>query len=343
MFIVSKVMDGLSQLDTGSVHCIVTSPPYWGLRDYGVKDQWGIEADMADYLYKMHWLAGALRRVLRPDGTCWVNIGDKYLKKNLLGLPWKVAFTFQKQGWYLRSAIVWQKPNCIPHSVKDRPTSSYEMLFLFTQLPRYYYDHFAIREPSKEESIKRMGRKHTKRKRREPSGMDAQNLKPEQMCHPAGRNARDVWTIPVVNTSHGHFSAFPEELVRRCIMAGTSDYGCCGVCGDQYQRDIEYDDPEGRLGKAWHSHTNDWVRGQRGTPTSKGRPIPKTKGWLKICECHGKEIVSSTVLDPFMGSGTTAVVAEKLGRKWIGIDIDPENKKRTEMRLQGVRKELCNE
>lgn len=197
---------------------VVTSPPYWGLRDYGVEGQIGAETDVRDYIKDLVALFREVRRTLRPDGTLWVNIGDSYTSggrtwrdadaknkgramsyraptpeglkpKDLIGVPWRLAFALQEDGWYLRTDIVWNKPNCQPESVKDRPTRSHEYVFLFSKSERYLFDHEAIREPA----------------------MGPQKAK----------NRRTVWNINTEPYPGSHFAVYPRELVRLCVKAGS--------------------------------------------------------------------------------------------------------------------------
>lgn len=282
-------------MPSGSVDCIVTSPPYFGLRDYGVDGQYGLEATPAEYVDTMRALFAELRRVLADDGTLWLNIGDSYATyagdrgqsatgfskngpmpgapsgaglsgdrpaKNMLGIPWRLAFALQDDGWILRNAIVWHKPNAMPESVRDRLAGRYEHVFLFSKSKRYFFDLDPIREPHAESSIKRTAphRSQPGKAAREGAGfapgMAGHTMALDQMTHPAGRNPGDVWSIGTRPFSGTHFATFPIELPRRCITAG--------------------------------------------------------------CKPGG------TVLDPFNGSGTTGQAAQQLGRRYVGIDISAE-------------------
>ncbi|MGR8911781.1 MULTISPECIES: DNA-methyltransferase [Enterobacteriaceae] len=207
----------LRRLPSGSVRCIVTSPPYWGLRDYGIDEQIGLESSMTQFLNRLVTIFSEAKRVLTDDGTLWVNIGDGYTSgnrgyrapdkknparamavrpdtpeglkpKDLIGIPWRLAFALQQDGWYLRSDIVWNKPNAMPESVKDRPTRSHEFLFMLTKSEKYYYDWEAVREE------------------KEKGGF---------------RNRRTVWNVNTKPFSGAHFATFPTELIRPCILAST--------------------------------------------------------------------------------------------------------------------------
>lgn len=241
-------LTALRRLPSQSVQCIVTSPPYWGLRDYNVEDQIGLEPTLSQFVHRLREVYAEARRVLKDDGVFWLNIGDGYTSgnrawrapdkknqaramkmrpptpeglkpKDLVGIPWRLAFALQEDGWYLRADVIWNKPNAMPESVKDRPTRAHEYLFMLTKSEKYYYDRIAIMDPN-------------------------------------GRNRRSVWDINTQGVAGAHFATFPANLVAPCIKAST-------------------------------------------------RP-------------------SDVVLDPFFGSGTVGLVADQLGRRYIGIELHPE-------------------
>jgi len=213
MIIEGDALHALQYIPSNSVQCVITSPPYWGLRDYGVKGQIGLEQTLHQYLNKLVSVFSEVKRVLRNDGIFWLNIGDGYTSgnrgyrapdkknparamtvrpdtpsglkpKDLLGIPWRLAFALQDDGWYLRTDIIWNKPNGMPESVKDRPTRCHEYLFMFTKSERYYYDRGAVLEEN-------------------------------------GRNRRSVWNINTIPFPEAHFATFPPDLVRPCILAST--------------------------------------------------------------------------------------------------------------------------
>lgn len=290
MILIGDVREKLRELDDNSINCVVTSPPYWGLRDYGKDGQIGLEQEPEEYIANMVDVFKEVKRVLRDDGTLWLNIGDSYSgsgkgpagnlgkkhnerhlenktgglvpkgtkPKDLVGIPWMLAFALRADGWYLRQDIIWAKPNVMPESVRDRCTKSHEYLFLLTKSPKYYYDHVAIKEPVSEVSLKRAqsGWKSNRPSAKAgPNGVDVEQMG-TRFVNPEGRNKRDVWFIPTASFKGAHFAVMPERLVEPCILAGC---------------------PEGGV-----------------------------------------------VLDPFFGSGTVGVVATKHNRKYIGVELNPE-------------------
>jgi len=246
-----EVMRGF---ETGSVNCGVTSPPYWGLRDYGVEGQYGLEKTPEEYVDTLVGIFREFRRVLKDDGTLWLNLGDSYVHtvrthktrskkqnsnagikgletslrdfsrsklktKDLVGIPWRVAFALQADGWYLRQDIIWHKPNPMPESVRDRCTKAHEYIFLLSKSPKYYYDHEAIKEKATS----------SLRKRTKKNGEGAVVSKMrgfDNNCGNTGiRNKRSVWTVPTKPFKGAHFSAFPPDLISPCILAGCPENG----------------------------------------------------------------------------------------------------------------------
>ena len=299
-------LETLKQMEDESINCCVTSPPYWGLRDYGVDGQLGLEPTPDEYVAKMVEVFREVKRVLRNDGTLWLNLGDSYCgtgnkgeykdpkytngrngqkvalnnkidglkSKDLVGIPWRVAFALQADGWWLRSDIIWAKPNPMPESVTDRPTKAHEYIFLLSKSKRYFYDNEAIKEPASNEGKlvslgdKSFSRGQAKGKGIKPSG----NGNADEYLVPAGRNKRTVWNITTKPFSEAHFAVFPPEIPETCIKAGC---------------------PQG-----------------------------------------------GTVLDPFAGAGTTLYVAEQLGRNSIGIELNPDYCDIIRRRMAGVEPSL---
>lgn len=273
-------------LADGSVQCVVTSPPYYGLRDYGTSGQIGLEQTPGEYVAALVQVFRDVRRVLRADGVCWLNLGDSYANddkwggqtigkhvhrlhgepvgrikrstglkpKDLIGIPWLVAFALQSDGWYLRSDVIWAKPNPMPESVTDRPTKAHEYLFLLTKAARYFYDAHAVAEPAAYQ---------VDNSRKKSGAYSLDSGRNDGGTHRSGgfitgetRNLRSVWNIATQPYSGAHFATMPPELARRCIKAGSK-------AGD-------------------------------------------------------------LILDPFNGSGTTGKVALELGRNYIGIELNPD-------------------
>ncbi len=375
------------RLDDRSVHCIVTSPPYWGLRDYKAEGQWGLEKTPEEYVSHLVGVFRELRRSLRDDGTVWLNLGDSYagggnggggsfakdgircaepgtdkneairrgkrgvegpLKpKDLVGIPWRIAFALQADGWWLRSDIIWSKPNPMPESVTDRPTRSHEYLFLLTKSQRYYYDAEAVKEacaqPDRIRADKIGGNKgdcthHSPGAVFKQDGIGARrytgfNGRWDASPTPS-RNLRSVWQLATVPYPGSHYAVFPPELPRRCIAAGTSERGCCPQCGAGWVRILEKKTNTALRNLA--GKNNDEY--QRGRVTSRRSPVGDfhdlgtlssvTVGWAPSCKCYPSPSAQSVdktlpclVLDPFAGSGTTGVVALMMGRSFIGFDI----------------------
>lgn len=206
-------------LDTGSVGCIVTSPPYFGLRDYNEDEQVGREDTMDEYVENIRARFAELKRVLADDGTLWLNLGDSYGPgKNLMGIPWRVALTLQDDGWILRNAIVWHKPNAMPESVRDRLRGTYEQVFLFAKNRKYSFGLDHIREPHNPVSIARAGR--SRKTAYAPDGQTPGKRK-ETAPNPLGANPGDMWSIPTKPFKEAHSAVMPPELARRCILAGS--------------------------------------------------------------------------------------------------------------------------
>lgn len=216
--LVGDVRDRLNELDSNSIRTVITSPPYWGLRDYGHDGQIGVEDTAARYVAEMVAVFREVRRSLTDDGTLWLNLGDTYTKgKHLAGIPWRVAFALQADGWILRQDIIWQKPNPMPESVRDRCTKSHEYVFLMTKSERYHFDHEAI---SEEATDKRHGHRFGGDKYNGQA--DPRLDKRGSIYVPSGRrNKRDVWTIPTQPFAGAHFAVMPEALAEVCVLAGS--------------------------------------------------------------------------------------------------------------------------
>ena len=367
------VRERLAELPDASVQCCVTSPPYWGLRDYGTDGQLGLEPTPDAYVASMVAVFREVRRVLREDGTLWLNVGDSYASsggertywssdggtgrgpgtkrhdvptsglkpKDLVGIPWRVAFALQADGWYLRSDIIWNKPNPMPESVTDRPTKSHEYLFLLTKRPTYYYDADAVRESFADDRMGRDGGTAPSQRNRggrtdgltKPSGIDP-SLN-------GGRNCRSVWTITTQPYPDAHFATFPEALPERCIKAGTSERGQCPTCGGPLVRVVEN---TGVVRIREGSDTSggaaqDAATGRHGDTSifkTGEKRLTRTTGWQPSCSCAAGDPVPQLVLDPFCGSGTTGQVAVRLGRSFVGIELNADYADLARTRIGGA-------
>lgn len=301
MIHIGDCIELMQKMESDSVNTCVTSPPYFGLRDYGRDGQIGLEDTPAEFVSKLVEVFAEVYRLLRDDGTLWLNLGDSYAgyhgnknagydeapsnkggyfenqrastvgkdglkNKDLIGIPWRVAFALQDAGWYLRQEIIWHKPNPTPESVTDRCTKAHEHIFLLSKSPRYYFDHEAIKEPAKNSAQPSVGRGGFNGKTNAMPGREAFRAVVEM------RNRRSVWSVPTRAFKGAHFATFPEQLIEPCILAGS---------------------PAGGV-----------------------------------------------VLDPFMGAGTTAVVAEKLGRRWTGCELNPEYAALAMNRIRGTQVNL---
>ncbi len=299
--------DALSILKTmpsEHIQCCITSPPYFSLRDYGIDGQIGLEDTPEAYIARLVEVFREVRRVLRHDGTCWVNIGDSYAgggrggqtesmlsenwqpvypksivprgckPKDLIGIPWLLAFALRADGWYLRSDIIWHKPNCMPESVEDRPTTAHEHIFLLAKNERYYYDADAIAEYAGHAGkIVSLGEKSFGKRQADGAGITPSgNGLADTFTVGNTRNKRSVWAIPTMPYGAAHFATFPPKLIEPCILAGS-------------------------------------------------RP-------------------GDIVLDPFMGAGTVALVSIRHGRNWLGIELNPTYIKLAEKRIAYVQQNL---
>jgi len=227
MILIGDAKEKLKELETESIQSVITSPPYWGLRDYGNDEQIGQEETPDKYIDNMVEVFNNVLRVLKKDGTLWLNIGDSYSsirnekigvkKKDLVGIPWMLAFALRKNGWYLRQDIIWAKPNPMPESVRDRCTKSHEYIFMLTKSEKYYYDHNAIREPRTS-----VGSNHQfgGKKYNDPDNPIYGSI--QSVYESDGkRNKRDVWNITTQPFKDAHFAVMPEALVEPCILAGS--------------------------------------------------------------------------------------------------------------------------
>jgi site-specific DNA-methyltransferase (adenine-specific) len=321
--LVGDVRDRLAQIEAASVDCIVTSPPYaGGLRDYGHPDQLGSEPTVDDWVKSLRFVAQDLARVLVPTGTLWLNIGDSYsshpsegaARKSLLLGPQRLALGLADDGWVVRNAIIWAKPNAMPSSVTDRLSTSYETVLLLVRSPRYHFDLDAIRIPT----VDTRTRPHHKQTVGYPpvsavpvGGTVDRNLGLDAMkrrglsAHPLGKSPGDVWSIPTSGYRGAHFATFPLALAERAVLAGCPERVCTD-CATPWQREKQ--------------------------PTKKGRAL-RTGPLAPDCTCCPQHWRPGIVLDPFMGSGTTALAAAKHRRDWLGIELNPDYAEQARARI----------
>lgn len=263
--------DLLKTLPDNSCDCCVTSPPYYKQRNYGAAGQMGLEENEQLYIAGLVEVFREVRRVLKDDGTLWLNIADSYAKKRLLCIPWRLALALQEDGWILRQDIIWNKPNAMPENAKDRCTRSHEYIFLFSKSKRYYFDYEAIKEPCGKKGNARSfrgGGVYTNKRSFDNTAAAERESHGNTANKSGKRLKRDVWSVATKGFAGAHLSTFPEKLVEPCILAGARPGG--------------------------------------------------------------------VVIDPFLGSGTTAVVAKRNGRGCIGVEIDPENVVISKNRIQEV-------
>lgn len=320
----AECLKAMADMPSDSVHCVVTSPPYWALRDYGEDEQHGSEPTIEEWLDVQVQVFREVKRILRPDGVCWVNIGDNFIDGDLQGQPWRLALALKADGWCLRMDCIWHKPNPLPEpGNRKRPTLAHEYVFMLTKSPSsYFFDREAVLEPQTG-GAKAKGKKLTPPS--ENAGVGHNGFaKHTPIVDVGGRNRRSIWTFPVGGAGEeGHFAAFPEELPELCIKASTSEKGTCEVCGAQFERRMELTELGKKvLGKGWHDHKGDMQLGHRGeTQLKNGNGLREFKGWRRTCKHKGFGIAPATVFDPYAGSGTTGMVALRLGRSFVGIEL----------------------
>ena len=314
--LLGDVRQRLRELPDQCVQTCITSPPYWGLRDYGETGQIGLEQTSDLFVTEMVNVFAEVRRVLRDDGTLWLNLGDTYMPgKQLAGIPWRVALALQADGWLLRQDIVWAKPNPMPESVTDRCTKSHEYVFLLSKSARYYFDNRAIAEPAKYAGDDRGARGDTRR---------GTNMNSMSGATGETRNKRDVWEVATKPFSGAHFAVMPEALVEPCIKASISEH-TCSDCGAQYVRQVERKEIAERIPR----------ENRVGVIPGRDKPsrmqsvnmevrTATTVGWSPVCKCEAAAEGTSLVLDPFTGSGTVAVVAMRHGCDFIGTELNAD-------------------
>jgi len=303
-------LERMRELSDESVHCCVTSPPYWGLRDYGVKGQLGLEKTPEEYVAKLVAVFHEVRRILRKDGTLWLNIGDSYFGKSLVGILWMLAFALRNDGWYLRQDIIWAKPNPMPESVTDRCTKSHESLFLLSKSKRYFFDYEAIKEPAAAASVKRWSQdiEHQEGSHRVPGKT---NGTMKAVGGPASWKGSEFHTGKTGEHQLGRASGNRTHKGTTEYETSTSEEHRTKA-GLLKIADIAYETRNKR--DVWTIATQPYKEAHFATFPQK---------LIDPCILAGCP-VGGVVLDPFTGSGTTGVVALRHQRDFIGIELNPD-------------------
>lgn len=374
-------VDTLRQLPESSVHMAMCSPPYYGLRDYGADGQIGLEDSLNEYIANLVEVGEELKRVLRPDGSWWLNLGDSFagsggaggdwqdnsesvkpnpsqpgvdpsalngtvrngvLKDNQFGaknkmlVPHRTAIALQESGWVVRGDCVWAKPNPMPQSVKDRLTETKEFIFHLTPERGYWFDLDAIREPHSPATIDKIdGREELYEDAKQSVGADgagyqsprSRGVDASLASHPAGKNPGDMFEVTTKPYPDAHFAVYPPELCEKPIKA-TCPPKVCAECGAGYERhretvdrpdrrdrNVPRDEQYGKQTAEWNNNRGSWV----------GMPKDVVDEWWEpSCDCDTDDTKPGVALDPFAGAGTTCLVAKRLNRQFIGIDLNAE-------------------
>jgi DNA modification methylase len=303
-------VEQLGDLADASIDCVVTSPPYFRLRNYQVTGQLGLEPHVDDWVRELRAVLHEVARVLVPTGTVWLNLGDSFSthpregarRKSLLMAPERLALALMDDGWTIRNKVVWHKTNTVPTSVTDRLATKHEVIYLLTRSTNYYFDLNAIRQPHVTRPRKSESRRPpTRTDQRRPAHLGPNSDGDAGLAalhraglpgHPLGKNPGDVWSLSVSGYRGAHFATFPQHLVERILLAGCPERRCT-VCRQPWHRPLE----------------------RRGTTARRLALTP-------TCNCNAPS-EPGLVLDPFIGSGTTGLVAKRLGRDWLGVELNP--------------------
>lgn len=310
-------IESLKKLEDQSINTCITSPPYWGLRDYGKSDQLGLEDTPEEFVENLVNVFKEVKRVLRDDGTAWLNLGDSYGKnKQLTGIPWRTALALQDDGWHLRQDIIWHKPNPMPESVKDRCTKSHEYIFLLSKNVKYYFDNEAIKEDAKYPQGPNSPQRIKKGKGE--FGMDTRGGL-SKIGALAKKNKRSVWKVSTKPFKGAHFATFPKDLIEPCVLAGCPEK-ICVKCNIPYFRKMI---KTGEVQRRW-SKTIATADGSPHEGQGSMQNTYQDLGLQKQCDCKTNKTKAGTVLDPFGGSGTTGIVAAQHNRNAVLLELNQE-------------------
>lgn len=344
--LIGDIREQLANLPEASIDCVITSPPYYQLRDYGIGGQIGLETDVSVWVDELRLALNGLTRVLKPTGSLWLNLGDTYSRhrkhgatpKSLMLAPERLLLALSDDGWIVRNKVIWAKTNPMPHSVSDRLTNGYDVVYFLTRNRTYYFDLDSIRLPHRSWSTGRRGSNYPPDRASAPlwrqrgggnRGLAAQKARGE-VGHALGKNPGDFWLLPSANFRGAHFATFPPGLVERPLLATCPEL-ICETCGTPFRRASRMQREE--IGRDRHPSR----REPRVHRYNRRYTVIRERGpLLPGCKCS-TAAKAGVVLDPFFGAGTVALVAERHGRDWVGIEINPRYAKLAEQRLDDDR------
>jgi DNA modification methylase len=344
--LVGDVRKRLAELPAGSIDCVITSPPYYQLRDYGIAGQLGLEENIEAWVDELGLALSGLVRVLKPAGSLWLNLGDSYSRhprygapaKSLLLGPERLLLALASDGWIVRNKVIWAKTNPMPHAVRDRLSNSYDVVYFLSRQRLYYFDLDAIRLPHRSQSSSRRATSYPPERASPPlwrqpgggnRGLTAQKQRGE-VGHALGKNPGDVWALPSASFPGAHFATFPPGLVERPLLATCPELVCVSCERPFRRRSRARREEAGRARRQARRETH-VLRYPR-----RYSVIRERGALLPDCRC-GASAVPGVVLDPFFGAGTVALVAERHGRDWLGVELNPLYVKIAEQRLAADR------